>query len=136
MHPRLALLCAPVPLAERRPRFSSGAGHGSSTRMAPVFALLYQHGAEIVLSGHDHDYERFAPTDPNGAPAANGLRQWVVGTGGAPLYSFASPLPASEVRDATTHGVLRLDLAPGGYDWQYIPTTTGGFADSGSGTCH
>jgi hypothetical protein len=120
-----------------RPRFSSGAEHGSSTRMAPVFALLYQHGAEIVLSGHDHDYERFAPTDANGAPVANGLRQWVVGTGGAPLYSFAStPLAASEVRDATTHGVLRLDLAPGGYDWQYIPTTTGGFTDSGSGVCH
>ncbi len=119
-----------------RPRFSSGAGHGSSTRMAPVFKLLYDHGAEIVLSGHDHEYERFAPTNASGVPVANGLRQWVVGTGGAGLYSFAAPLPASEVRDASTHGVLRLDLAPGSYDWQYIPTTSGGFTDSGSGVCH
>ncbi len=119
-----------------RPRFSSGAEHGSSTRMAPVFDLLYRKGAEIVLTGHDHDYERFAPTDPDGVPAANGVRQWVVGTGGAPLYSFAStPLAASEVRNADTHGVLRLDLAPSGYYWQFI-ATQGSFTDSGSGACH
>jgi hypothetical protein len=119
-----------------RPRFSSGAAHGSSDRMAPVFKLLYNKGAEIVLTGHEHDYERFAPTDADGVPTPNGLRQWVVGTGGAPLYSFAAtPLVASEVRNADTHGVLRLDLAPGGYDWQFI-ATQGSFTDSGSGTCH
>jgi 3',5'-cyclic AMP phosphodiesterase CpdA len=119
-----------------RPRFSSGAEHGSSTRMAPVFKLLYNKGAEIVLTGHEHDYERFAPTDSDGNPVAKGLRQWVVGTGGAPLYSFAStPLAASEVRNADTHGVLRLDLGPSGYDWQFI-ATQGSFTDSGSATCH
>jgi len=121
-----------------RPRFSSSAGHGSSTRMAPVFKLLYNHDAEIVLSGHDHDYERFAPTDPTGSPdPANGLRQWVVGTGGASLYGFMSPaLPASEVRDSSSHGVLRLSLHTGGYDWQFIPIPGDSFTDSGSGTCH
>jgi hypothetical protein len=121
-----------------RPRFSSGSGHGSSTRMAPVFKLLYNKGAEIVLSGHDHDYERFAPTDPLGSPdPARGLRQWVVGTGGASLYPFLSAaLPASEVRNSTSHGVLRLDLRSGGYDWQFIPIAGDTFTDSGSGTCH
>jgi 3',5'-cyclic AMP phosphodiesterase CpdA len=120
-----------------RPRFSSGAGHGSSTRMAPVFRLLYNHGAEIVVSGHDHEYERFAPSDPTGLPDPTaGLRQWVVGTGGASLYTFGAPLPASEVRDASTRGVLRLDLHAGGYDWQFIPVAGYSFTDSGSGTCH
>jgi hypothetical protein len=120
-----------------RPRFSSSAGHGSSTRMAPVFKLLYNRGAEIVLSGHDHDYERFAPTDPTGSPApATGLRQWVVGTGGAALYGFSAALPASQVRDSSSHGVLRLDLRAGGYDWQFIPVAGDSFTDSGSGTCH
>ena len=120
-----------------RPRFSSGAGHGSSTRMAPVFRLLYQKDAEIVISGHDHGYERFAPTDPTGAiNAAGGLRQWVVGTGGASLYGFGAALPASEVRDATSHGLLRLDLHPGAYDWQFLPIAGDDFTDSGTGTCH
>lgn len=121
-----------------RPRFSSGAGHGSSTRMAPVFKLLYDHGAEIVLSGHDHDYERFAPTDPNGSPdPARGLRQWVVGTGGASLYSFAATaLPASEVRNSSAHGVLRLDLSADGYSWQFLTTSSNPFTDTGSAACH
>lgn len=120
-----------------RPRFSSGVEHGSSTRMGPIFQLLYYNGAEIVINGHEHNYERFAPTDPAGVVnAAHGVRQWVVGTGGASLYGFAAALPASEVRNATSHGVLKLDLKAGSYDWQFLPVAGDTFTDSGSGTCH
>lgn len=121
-----------------RPRFSSGEEHGSSTRMAPVFKLLYDHGAEIVLSGHDHNYERFVPTDADGNIAPNsGLRQWVVGTGGTSLRPFDRPaLPATATRDATSHGVLRLDLYAGGYQWQYLTTSNNPYTDTGSSPCH
>ena len=119
------------------PRFSSGSNHGSSTQSAGVFQALYDAGAEIVIVGHDHEYERFAPQTPNGAsdPVA-GIREFVVGTGGAGLYSFATPLPNSEVRDATSHGVLKLTLSDGSYAWEFIPVAGNSFTDSGSGTCH
>jgi acid phosphatase type 7 len=119
------------------PRFSSGSNHGSSTQSAGVFQALYDAGAEIVIVGHDHEYERFAPQTPNGAsdPVA-GIREFVVGTGGAGLYSFATPLPNSEVRDATSHGVLKLTLSDGSYTWEFIPVAGDSFRDSGSGTCH
>lgn len=121
-----------------RPRFSSGEEHGSSTRMAPVFKLLYDHGAEIVLSGHDHNYERFYPTDADGNIApSSGIRQWVVGTGGTSLRPFDEPaLPATATRDATAHGVLRLDLYAGGYDWQFLTTSSNPYTDAGSASCH
>jgi 3',5'-cyclic AMP phosphodiesterase CpdA len=120
-----------------RPRFSSGE-HGSSTRMAPVYKLLYNHGAEIVLSGHDHNYERFHPTDGAGSISPKtGIRQWVVGTGGTSLRPFDDPaLPATATRDATSHGVLRLDLYPGGYDWLYMTTSSNPYSDNGSTACH
>ena len=120
-----------------RPRWSSGE-HGSSTRMGPVFRLLYDHGAEIVLSGHDHNYERFVPTDADGNMApTSGITQWVVGTGGAGIRPFSEPpLPATATRDATAHGVLRLDLYAGGYDWQFLTTSNNPYKDSGSATCH
>jgi hypothetical protein len=120
-----------------RPRWSSGSEHGSSTRMAAFFQTLYDAGADVVLTGHDHDYERFAPTDPSGAiDAAKGLRQWVVGTGGASLYALGTLLPASEVTNNSSHGVLRLDLAPGGYSWHFVPVAGETFNDSGSASCH
>jgi hypothetical protein len=119
------------------PRFSSGSSHGSSTQSADVFQALYNAGAEIVIVGHDHEYERFAPQTPNAvADPARGLREFVVGTGGAGLYSFGTPLPNSEVRDNTSHGVLKLTLSNGSYTWQYIPVAGNSFTDSGSGTCH
>ena len=90
-----------------------------------------------VIVGHDHEYERFAPQTPNaGADPVRGIREFVVGTGGAGLYSFATPLPNSEVRDNTSHGVLKLSLSDGSYTWQYIPVAGNSFTDSGSGTCH
>ena len=119
------------------PRFSSGATHGNNTAVAPFWDALYQYGAEIILNGHEHVYERFAPQTPNAtADPANGIRQFTVGTGGAGLYSFSSTIqPNSEVRNNTSLGVLKLTLRTGGYDWDFIPAT-GSFTDSGSGTCH
>src|SRR6266705_1138966 len=119
------------------PRFSSGSSHGSSTMSADVFQALYDAGAEIVIVGHDHEYERFGPQAPNAvADPVRGIREFVVGTGGAGLYSFATPLPNSEVRDNTSHGVLKLTLSDGSYTWQYIPVAGDSFTDSGIGTCH
>jgi acid phosphatase type 7 len=119
-----------------RPRWSTGP-HGNSTRMASVVQLLYDHGAEIVLNGHDHMYERYVPLSPGGTPdALNGIREFVVGTGGASLYGFKTTDPNVAVRDDSTHGVLKLTLSAGTYSWQFVPTTSGGFSDSGTDTCH
>ena len=119
------------------PRFSSGANHGSDADMDAFWAPLYQAGATIVISAHDHEYERFAPQAPDGtADPVRGIREFVVGTGGASLYSFATPLPNSEVRNATTHGVLKLTLSDGSYTWQFVPIAGDSFTDSGGGTCH
>jgi len=118
------------------PRFNSGAEHGNLTAVGPFWDALYTAGAEIVLNGHEHVYERFAPQTPNAVANPNGIRQFTVGTGGAPLYSFSSTIqPNSERRNNTSLGVLKLTLRTGGYDWQFIPAT-GSFTDSGSGTCH
>ena len=86
-----------------------------------------------MLSAHDHVYERFAPQDADGVPDAGGIREFVVGTGGAPPYPFVDVKPNSEVR-LSTNGVLRLALKAGGYDWTFIPVS--GVGDSGSATCH
>ena len=119
------------------PRFNSGATHGNNTAVAPFWNALYEYGAEVILNGHEHVYERFAPQAPNATPdAAAGIRQFTVGTGGAGLYSFSSTIqPNSEVRNNTSLGVLKLTLRSGGYDWQFIPAT-GTFTDSGTGSCH
>jgi len=119
------------------PRFNSGAEHGNTLAVAPFWDALYQYNAEIVLNGHEHVYERFAPQTPNAvADPARGIRQFTVGTGGASLYPFGSTIqPNSERRNNTSTGVLKLTLRSSGYDWQFIPAT-GTFTDSGSGTCH
>ena len=118
------------------PRFSTGY-HGPTLAVEPFWDALYAAGADLVVNGHDHDYERFAPVDPDGQPdAERGIRQIVAGTGGAALRPFEAEDPNSEVRDASTHGVLRLDLRPGAYDWEFIPVPGGSFTDRGSGTCH
>jgi len=119
------------------PLFTSGNQHGPSTVMRPIFATLYNAGAEVVLSGHEHNYERFAPQDPRGRrDNARGIRAWVVGTGGASHYGFGNPAPNSEVRNTGTYGVLRLTLHAGGYDWQFVPQAGRSFTDRGSATCH
>ena len=105
--------------------------------VAPFWQVLYESGADVVLNGHEHNYERFAPQDPNGQPdPGRGIRQFVVGTGGAPLYGFSDVEPTSEARDADTYGVLKLTLGRGEYGWRFLRAEDGDFRDSGSGSCH
>lgn len=118
------------------PRFTSGARHTPDTSVDPLFRALYDHGAEIVLSGHNHQYERFAPQNPDGAADRFGVRQFVVGTGGVSHYDFAAAQPNSQVRNGDTYGVLRLGLHADGYDWRFMPQAGRSFTDSGSGSCH
>jgi hypothetical protein len=117
-----------------RPLFSSGP-NGSSPRMRDAWRLLNQYGAELVLSGHDHEYERFAPQDADGHAAATGIRAFVVGTGGYSLYWRASSAPNSEVFESRTWGVLRLTLKSGSYDWEFVPIAGQNFRDAGSSAC-
>jgi hypothetical protein len=120
-----------------QPRFSSGNAHGGSPGMEPLWRALQDHGAEVVLAGHDHDYERFAPQTAGGAlDAKRGIRQFVVGTGGRPLRSFGPPKPFSEVRNNSTWGVLHLRLRARSYDWRFVAQPGNAFTDSGSTTCH
>jgi acid phosphatase type 7 len=119
------------------PRFSSGP-HGGSRKVRDVWDALYNGGADVVIAGHDHTYERFAPQSPNGKPSpARGIREFVVGTGGRDLYQFRrTPARNSEARNDHTFGVLELALRPASYDWRFVPVARGGFSDVGSGECH
>lgn len=116
------------------PRFSSGAKHGSQSSQAAAWKALVGQDVEIVLYGHDHVYERFAPMNGAGGPDDDGSRAFVVGTGGADLYSFDHPLPTSEAR-LLDHGVIVLQLGQGRYSWHFVDTDEV-VRDSGSGTCH
>ena len=117
------------------PRFSSGT-HGNNGSYDAFWQALYGAGADVVLNGHDHTYERFAPQDPDRRADPAGIREFVVGTGGKSLYDFGTPEPNSEVRDADTFGVLELTLRADGYDWRFVPIAGGSFEDSGSASCH
>lgn len=117
-----------------RPLVSSGL-HGDNPDLIDLFRLLYDAGVEFVLSGHDHIYERFERLDPNGRPDPTGTRQFIVGTGGTPLSAPRRVRMGSEVQ-GTEWGILRLDLAPGSYRWQFLPVADGSFQDSGFDTCH
>jgi acid phosphatase type 7 len=120
-----------------KPLFSSGDKHGNDPEIKPLWQALYEANADVVVNGHDHDYERFAPQTPEGAAdPARGIREFVVGTGGKNHRPFAPPKPNSEVRDATAFGVLKLRLKSNAYDWQFIPEAGKTFTDTGSGTCH
>jgi acid phosphatase type 7 len=119
------------------PRFSSGTTHGSDPAVSGLWMALYQAGADIVLVGHEHNYERFAPLDPlGGLDPARGVREFVVGTGGKSHYPFGSPLPGSEARDNDSFGLLQLQLRPTGYTWRFLPAQGGSIQDSGTGSCH
>ena len=119
------------------PRFSSGSDHGSNSTYQAFWQALYDLGADVVLAGHDHLYERFAPQTPTGAADATfGIRQFTVGTGGKSHATFASPMPNSQVRNGTTFGVLKLTLRATGYDWTFVPEAGKTFTDSGTGSCH
>jgi hypothetical protein len=120
------------------PRFNSGRTHGNNMEVAPLWSALYDHGADVILNGHVHVYERFAPQTPDArADGAHGIRQFTVGTGGAPGYAFeTTPQPNSEVRRTGTDGVLKLTLRADGYDFRFLAVAGQTFSDSGSGTCH
>ena len=120
-----------------KPLFSSGIAHGNDLTMKPLWDALYEANADVVVNGHDHDYERFAPQTPDGAAdSARGIREFVVGTGGKSLRPFGVPKPNSEARNADAFGVLKLTLHANSYDWRFIPEEGKGYRDSGSGVCH
>jgi hypothetical protein len=119
------------------PRFSSGSEHGSQPQTAPLWQALADFGADVVVAGHDHDYERFAPQSPGGkADPDRGIREFVVGTGGADLRPMGAPIANSEVRSHEAWGVLKLTLSDGAYSWRFIPVAGKTFSDSGSARCH
>ena len=133
---RADLAAHPVPCTLaywHHPLFSSGL-HGNDSRSADAWRALLAARADVVLNGHDHLYERFAPQTAEAIPDGLGIRQFTVGTGGAPLYDFGPARPNSEVRLNDSVGVLRLVLRSGGYSWQFI---TPGYliADAGSSPC-
>jgi hypothetical protein len=121
-----------------KPLFSSGAKHGNDPDMKPFWQSMYAANVDVVINGHDHDYERFAPQDPDGnADSKRGIREFVVGSGGKNSHrTFGKPEPNSEARNADTFGVLKLTLHASGYDWEFLPEAGKSFHDSGSGTCH
>ena len=117
------------------PLFSSGGRANGNTRT--FWQLLYDNAADVILSAHDHDYERFAPQTPDGdLDTAHGIREFIVGTGGANHTSFVTTAANSQVRNDDTFGVLKLTLQPSGYTWQFVPEAGQAFTDSGAAACH
>ena len=117
------------------PVFVSGS-NGSNPQMQVAWRSLYEFGVDVIVNGHNHSYERFAPQDPDGRfDPARGIREFVVGTGGAQLTGFPRILPNSEVR-RSAWGVLKLTLSADRYDWEFLPVAGQSFSDSGSAICH
>jgi hypothetical protein len=119
------------------PRFSSGGVHGNDPATSAFWQALHDAHAEIVLNGHEHIYERFAPQDPTGnADPGGGIRQFTVGIGGMSHSAPGVVQPNSEVREYGSFGVLTLALAAGAYEWRFVPEVGSAFTDSGTGVCH
>ena len=119
-----------------QPRFSSGE-HGNDASVAPFWDALYGAGADLILNGHDHDYERFAPQDPDGnLDDARGMTEIVAGTGGGEMRAMAHTVANSLVRKGRLLGVLQVTLHPTGWDSRFVPTADYSFADEAHGTCH
>jgi hypothetical protein len=121
-----------------KPLFSSGGAHGNSPQMKPLWDILFHAGADVVINGHDHNYERFAPQDPDGKlDTTHGIREFVVGSGGKNSHRpVGAAKPNSEVRNGDTFGVLKVTLHAKSYDWEFVPEEGKPFTDSGSGLCH
>jgi hypothetical protein len=118
-----------------RPRFSSGP-HGNDDELDALWRILAGARADVVLAGHDHDYERFTPMNSDGEADPEGVTQFVAGTGGASHYTFRNPKPTSKVRITRRHGVLRLQLTEQAYAWEFTAAPKGEVLDSGNGQCH
>jgi len=116
------------------PVISSGQ-HGNNSVMREVWRVLDELGVEVVLVGHDHNYERFAPQTSTGVADANGIREFVVGTGGRSLRSFSTIRANSQVRNSDTWGLLRMALNPTSYEWNFIPVAGRTFTDQGTANC-
>lgn len=116
------------------PLFSSGP-HGPNPHMREVWRTLMEFKADVVITGHDHIYERFTPLDEHGLPSADGIRSFVAGTGGAPPYAFGVIHPGSEARISAL-GILKLTLRSESFDWEFVPADGMGFSDQGTQVCH
>ena len=117
------------------PLFSSGF-HRANRMVRPLWRTLAKAGADVVVNGHDHDYERFAPQTTAGRPAPAKIREFVVGTGGTSLRPFGATARNSVARNSEAHGVLKLTLHAGSYDWQFVPVPGETWTDEGSASCH
>ena len=117
------------------PRFSSG-NHGNDTAVQRFWTVLYDAGADIVLNGHSHNYERFGRQTPSGRWSLYGIREFVVGTGGIGLHEMEQLQPHSQVFSASSLGVLRLTLGAGEYSWRFVHVSGETFSDAGTQTCH
>jgi acid phosphatase type 7 len=119
------------------PRFTSVSGRSTAAHVKPLWDALYEAGADLILNGHDHLYERYAPQKPDATPDPTfGIRQITAGTGGQSLYAIGTPAANSEVRDNTSRGVLKVSLVAGSYSWEFIPIAGRTFTDKGTGNCH
>jgi len=118
------------------PRFGQGL-HGSIATVQPLWQALYDSGADVVINGHDHNYQRFAPQTPTGVlDTARGIREFVVGTGGASHYTFPTTAANLEVKDSTSFGVIVIRLDTASYHWDFVPAAGATFHDSGTAGCH
>jgi hypothetical protein len=120
------------------PLFTSGEHRPGMPKVRPLWEVLYEAGVDVILNGHDHNYQRFAPQDPHGrADPEGGIRQFVVGTGGRRLYAIEDPPIENTVAyNDDTFGVLKLTLRSDGYEWKFVPVAGKTFTDSGTARCH
>ncbi|MEP6990881.1 MAG: metallophosphoesterase [bacterium] len=117
------------------PRYSSGP-HSGHALVRPIWDVLVRYGVSIAIAGHDHLYERFTPMDAAGTADSAGVRQFVVGTGGARRYAVGALQPGSEAQSSDTFGLLELTLLPDRYRWTFLPADAGAFRDAGESPCH
>src|ERR671910_693674 len=119
------------------PLFTSGSYRPGIERVESLWEILYAAGVDVGLNGHDHNYQRFAPQDPEGrADPEDGIRQFVVGTGGRSNYQISRPIANTEVYNDDAYGVLQLTLRPKRYEWEFVPVNGETFSDSGDTRCH
>lgn len=118
------------------PRFTSSPSYSGLKNMGDLYQLVYDYGADILVVGNSHHYERFEPLGPDGSPDAAGIANFTIGTGGAPSTEFAEPLAGSAIRNNDTQGFVRFTLGPDSYSWEFVAVGDGSLSDSGTLACH